>query len=368
MASSSYIKGITVKIEGDTGDLAKSLDSVNKDIKNTSRALKDVEKALEIDPGNLELLAQKQELLNKQIEQTTEKLELEQQVAEQAKEALELGNISQEEYASLTAEVATTASELENLEGAASSSAGSLEETGDAAADAGAEAEESGDSFINWGEAVKGAAAVAEGALAAVGGAVAAMGGAVVEGTKELVNSAKDMSESADVIDKQSQKVGLSTEAYQKWDYVMNLAGTSMSNMGTGLKTLTNKLDDAKNGSEKSLAMFEQLGLSIDDLNSMSREDVFGAVITGFQNMADSTERAALANDLLGKSGQELTPLFNQTAESTQELMEKAEVKRHKGMSQHFSEKQWPLCSKQKGLTLISFSMELLKGYCCCCC
>lgn len=325
MASSSYIKGITVRIEGDTGDLAKSLDSVNKDIKNTSRALKDVEKALELDPGNLELIAQKQELLNKQIEQTSQKLELEQQVAEQAKEALEIGTITQEEYASLSAEVATTASELESLEGAADSSAGSIEDTGAAAEEAGSQAEESGDSFVNWGDVVAGAAEVAAGALAAVGTAVGAMGAAVVEGTKELVNSAKDMSESADVIDKQSQKVGLSTDAYQKWDYVMNLAGTSMSNMGTGLKTLTNKLDDAKNGSEKSLAMFEQLGLSLDDLNSMSREDVFGAVITGFQNMADSTERAALANDLLGKSGQELTPLFNQTAEATQDLMDKAE-------------------------------------------
>ena len=49
-------------------------------------------------------------------------------------------------------------------------------------------------------------------------------------------------------------------------------------------------------------------------------------------------------------------------------LQKRNQVKRHKGMRQHFSEKQWPLCSKQKGLTLISFSMELLKGYCCCCC
>ncbi len=325
MASGNYIKGITVKIEGDTGDLSKSLQNVNSDIKTTSRALSDVEKALKLDPGNLELLAQKQELLSKQIEQTTEKLELEQQIAEQAKEALEIGTISQEEYASLTAEVATTASELENLQGAADSSAGSIEDTGAAAQDAGAEAEDAGESFINWGDAVKGAAEVAAGALAAVGSAVGAIGAAVVEGAGELVDFSKDLADSADTIDKQSQKVGLSAEAYQKWDYVMTLAGTSMSNMGTGLKTLTNKLDDAKNGSEKNLELFQKLGLSLDDLNSMSREDVFGAVIAGFQGMADSTERAALANDLLGKSGQELTPLFNQTAESTKALMEQAE-------------------------------------------
>lgn len=90
------------------------------------------------------------------------------------------------------------------------------------------------------------------------------------------------------------------------------------------MKTLTNKLDDAKNGSDKATAMFEKLGLSMEDLQTMSREDIFKATISGFQQMEDSTERAALANDLFGKSGQELTALFNESAESTQELIDKA--------------------------------------------
>ena len=100
----------------------------------------------------------------------------------------------------------------------------------------------------------------------------------------------------------------------------MKISGTEMSSMTTGLKTLTNKLDDAKNGSDSAQEMFSKLGLSMEDLSSMSREDVFSAVITGFQGMEDSAERAALANDLFGKSGQELAPLFNTTAEETARL------------------------------------------------
>lgn len=161
------------------------------------------------------------------------------------------------------------------------------------------------------------------GALKVGVGAVTALGTAAVGAGVAVTNAAKSVAEYGDTIDKNSQKMGLSAEAYQEWDYVMNLAGTSMGNMGTGLKTLTNKLDDAKNGSEGSIAMFEQLGLSMEDLQSMSREDVFGAVITSFQGMADSTERAALANDLFGKSGQELTPLFNTSTEETAELIQK---------------------------------------------
>ena len=42
------------------------------------------------------------------------------------------------------------------------------------------------------------------------------------------------------------------------------------------------------------------------------------------QGMADTTERAALANDLFGKSGQNLTPLFNETTESTEKLKQAA--------------------------------------------
>ena len=155
--------------------------------------------------------------------------------------------------------------------------------------------------------------------------AVAALGAGTVLLSKKLVDGAKDVAAYGDNVDKMSQKLGLSTEGFQKWDYVLKIAGTDINSMSVGLKTLTNKIDDAKNGSEKAQGMFEQLGISMDDLNKMSREEAFEAVIKGFQGMSDSTERAALANDLFGKSGQNLTPLFNQTAEATEEQLKLAE-------------------------------------------
>ena len=148
----------------------------------------------------------------------------------------------------------------------------------------------------------------------------AALGTAVIGAGTAFTAAAKDVSAYGDNIDKMSQKVGMSAESYQTWDYVLKISGTEMSNMTTGLKTLTNKFDDAKNGSEKSQEMFKKLGLSMDEISNMSREDLFGAVISGFQGMSDSTERAALANDLFGKSGQELAPLFNTSVEETQRL------------------------------------------------
>ena len=155
--------------------------------------------------------------------------------------------------------------------------------------------------------------------------ATAAFGTAVIGAGTALASAANGVSQYGDNIDKMSQKVGMTAGAYQEWDYVLKISGTEMSNMTTGLKTLTNKFDDAKGGSEKAQEMFKKLGLSMDDISNMSREDLFGAVVTGFQGMADSTERAALANDLFGKSGQELAPLFNTSAEETARLRDEVQ-------------------------------------------
>ena len=144
-------------------------------------------------------------------------------------------------------------------------------------------------------------------------------------GAATLASGISGVASYGDTIDKTSQKVGISAESFQKWDYVMNLAGTSMSECSMGMKTLTNKIDDAKNGSADALAMFEGLGISLDDLNSMSREDIWGATIQGMQQLEDSTERAALANDLFGKSGQNMTPLFNMTNEELNQAIDNTE-------------------------------------------
>lgn len=154
--------------------------------------------------------------------------------------------------------------------------------------------------------------------------AVTATATAVAGASVAFVNGMQDVASYGDSIDKTSQRLGMSTTAFQEWDYVLNIAGTSMDNMQMGMKTLTNQLDEARNGSESAIANFEALGISLDDINNMSREEIFEQAIYGFQGMADSTERAALANDMFGRSGQELTPLFNMSAEQTRELIDTA--------------------------------------------
>ena len=66
----SRIQGITVEIGGDTTKLQTALKGLNGEIKSTQTALKDVEKLLKMDPGNTELLAQKEKLLAQAVDET----------------------------------------------------------------------------------------------------------------------------------------------------------------------------------------------------------------------------------------------------------------------------------------------------------
>lgn len=130
----SRIQGITVEIGGDTTKLQTALMGVNSSIKSTQQQLKDVNSLLKLDPGNTELLAQKQKLLSEAVGETKEKLAVLKTAAEQANTALENGEISQSQYDALQREIIETEQDLKKLETQANQSATALQKiaaTGD---------------------------------------------------------------------------------------------------------------------------------------------------------------------------------------------------------------------------------------------
>lgn len=68
------IKGITVELEADVSGVTRSFKDLDQSLKDTQSYLKDVNKLLKLDPGNTELLKQKQEYLNKSIQDTETRL------------------------------------------------------------------------------------------------------------------------------------------------------------------------------------------------------------------------------------------------------------------------------------------------------
>jgi phage-related minor tail protein len=116
MASSREIKGITIEIAGNSSKLVKSLGEAQKAAAAAQNNLKQVNQALKLDPGNVDALVKKQELLNRAIEATKQRLEAEKTAAASAKEALELGNITQTQYDTLTTQILKSEASLNNLE------------------------------------------------------------------------------------------------------------------------------------------------------------------------------------------------------------------------------------------------------------
>ncbi|MEF9892641.1 MAG: hypothetical protein RR738_04865 [Anaerorhabdus sp.] len=150
--------------------------------------------------------------------------------------------------------------------------------------------------------------------------ALAAVGSAIFDSANKFADYAGD-------IDDYAQKIGISTESYQRFGYAMKQSGLDINVMQGGMKKLLDTVVDADNGNEKAKNAFESLGVSIYDVNGKLKDNdtLMKDTIIGLANMPVGAERAALANDLLGKSATELAPLFNQGADGIENLMNRAD-------------------------------------------
>lgn len=288
--------GYLATIGADTSGLTAALKESDDAIRKTNTELREINKGLKIDPTNVELTSQKYTVLSKQLEITRTRMESLEKAQEDAAKSL-----SKEDYRAYTRELENARIKVEQLE----KETKQLENT----------TKQSGDKVSDFGEKLKTiatAAKVGATAVAAIGSAAAAAGTAMVKVTT-------DTADYADNIDKASQKLGVSAEFYQEWEAVLQHSGTSMNNMSATFKTLANAAQDM---SADQQAAFEKLGISIENVASLSTEDLFEQVISGLQQMEESTERTAIATDLLGRGAMEMGALLNTSAEDTQKMID----------------------------------------------
>lgn len=311
---SRRINGVTIAIDADTNGVTSGLKDLTTESISLSKQLKSVDQLLKLDPENVELAATKQELLARSVDTTKRRLEALKGAQQDVQAALARGDIGTEEYIAFQRELVTTEKRLKDLEKQEGDTGEETEElTADTRA-AGTEMEKTEEKSGKLGETLK--EGLAKGAELAAAG-IAAMAAAATAAVAGIVNAAGAASEYGDNIDKMSQKLGMSSDAYQEWDFIMQHSGSDIDKMTTSMKTLA---DAVQEPTEKSTAAFEKLGISIEDAKNMSQEDLFSATITALQSMESGTERTALATDLLGKSAMDLGALLNTSAEDTEEM------------------------------------------------
>ncbi|MBR5862248.1 MAG: hypothetical protein IKZ08_02865, partial [Bacteroidales bacterium] len=115
----STIKGLTVKIGGDTSELTKALEDVNKKSRDLSSELGQVNRLLKMDPGNAELVAQKQKLLADAVANTEQKLDTLKEAERQVQEQFKRGEVSEEQVRALQREIVATEQKLKGYKNAA---------------------------------------------------------------------------------------------------------------------------------------------------------------------------------------------------------------------------------------------------------
>ena len=108
------VKGIIVKIGGDTSGLQNALKNVNSATSSLSKELRGINSLLKLDPTNTELVSQKQQVLAENIEQTTQKLEELKKIQDEANASA--NKISPENYRALQREIISTENKLKDLQ------------------------------------------------------------------------------------------------------------------------------------------------------------------------------------------------------------------------------------------------------------
>ncbi|MBR5865729.1 MAG: hypothetical protein IKY89_05600 [Alistipes sp.] len=166
------IKGLTVEIGGDTTKLGHALENVNQKSRDLSSELGQVNRLLKMDPGNTELVAQKQKILADAVQNTRDKLDTLKEAERQVQEQFERGEVSEAQYRALQREIVATEQKLKGYENAAQEVADGNDSIARSAKEATEESEDLNDTLDKF--ATGGLKALAGVLTAAVGGLVAA--------------------------------------------------------------------------------------------------------------------------------------------------------------------------------------------------
>ena len=288
------IHGIIIKLGAEANGMQKALKDVNDRARKTSSELREVEKALKLDPKNVTLLAQKHELLSKQVETAKEKLNELKKVQQLVEEKFKSGEIGEEMYRSFQREVIFAENNLKSLEE-------QLEDTNENTKDLGDSFEKSESKLAKFGEVAKQVGQMALQAFKEMAGQavdfcksavsvgqefdssmsqVAATLGMTTDAIKNNVNGAGD---TFDMLREKAKEMGSSTNF-------------SASQAADGLNTLAMSGYSAK----ESVEMIEDV-LHLSAAGSIDMANAAGYISGAMKGFNDRTKTSAYYADLMAK-------------------------------------------------------------------
>ena len=294
----SRIKGITIEIDGNTSKLEKALESTNKDLKTTQANLRDVNKLLQLDPGNVDLLKQKQKLLNDAVNGVNDRLAKEKEALKQLKAADQSPEVTQQMEA-LQRQIADDEAYLKRLE----------QQAKDFGSVAKQQFQQAGKKVSEFGDKLSGAGQK----LTPLSAGAAAIGGGMVKLGLNAISA-------GDELKTMSEQTGLSTDQLQKYQYAAELVDVSLEDVTGALKKMKPKMTDNN-------ATFQKLGVEVRNADGTLRDvnDVFLDAAAALGSITNETERDQVAMELFGKSADSLAGIIDDGGAALQQYGEQAE-------------------------------------------
>jgi len=155
----------------------------------------------------------------------------------------------------------------------------------------------------------------------AIGLAMAAASAAIVGSALKSVQAYAKM---GDEVQKMALRTGFSTEALSELRHAAEISGAELSTLEKGVKRMSSTILDAQDGMETYVRAFEHIGIKVEELKGLKPEEQFMKIAMAIAELEDETTRAAIAQDMFGRAGTELLPLFAQGAEGIAQLRQEA--------------------------------------------
>lgn len=296
------ISGITIAIGADTTGVTNGLKDIGKQSNSVNSELRDVERLLKLNPNNVELVAQKQQLLSKQVELTTKKLDGLKGAQADVDRQFKSGDIGEEQYRAFQREVVATEGRLDHYKQSLKDVESSSGEAGNATKGLGGKFDELGQSVEDVGEAVKG------GVLMEAADHLSVVGDKLKEFSGSAQEAFSDVDEGMDKITTTTGKA--SDEFKTQFDNIISsMAVDSFEDVGSALGTLSAQFDMSGDTLEKNSKLALQYA-NINDTDvktsiesAKSAIEAYGLSNKDFSTVLDSvtatSQRTGVAVDSL---------------------------------------------------------------------
>jgi len=155
----------------------------------------------------------------------------------------------------------------------------------------------------------------------AIGVAMIAVGTAIMAAAAKSVLSYAKMGDEAA---KMAKRTGFSTEALSELRYATEIAGADLGSLEKATKRMSKTIVDASEGMATYIRAFDRIGVSVDDLMGKKPEDQFMTIAMAIAALEDETMKAATSQDIFGRAGTRLLPLFLEGADKIESLRQEA--------------------------------------------